>query len=232
MLERLLEYDNVLFEALNGSDSLYWDAYMWVVTKTQTWIPLLLVILFVVARRSTVRRTVLFVVFFALAILFADQLSSGLIKPWVQRCRPTHAATFVHSIDTVFGNLGGRYGFVSSHAANTFAVALYLSLLFRHTPLSVLLFAWALTASYSRVYLGVHYPGDILCGGLLGLMVGGLVYLGFTKADGKINTTVRHYAAENYTSTGFPVVDMELVMAAIVSVFALVFVAAVFVGNS
>lgn len=232
MLERLLEYDNVLFEALNGSDSLYWDAYMWVVTKTQTWIPLLLVILFVVARRSTVRRTVLFVVFFALAILFADQLSSGLIKPWVQRLRPTHAATFVHSIDTVFGYLGGRYGFVSSHAANTFAVALYLSLLFRHTPLSVLLFAWALTASYSRVYLGVHYPGDILCGGLLGLMVGGLVYLGFTKADGKINTAVRHYAAENYTSTGFPVVDMELVMAAIVSVFALVFVAAVFVGNS
>lgn len=232
MLERLLEYDNVLFEALNGSDSLYWDVYMWVVTKTQTWIPLLLVILFVVARHSTVRRTVLFVVFLALAILFADQLSSGLIKPWVQRWRPTHAATFVHSIDTVFGYLGGRYGFVSSHAANTFAVALYLSLLFRHTPLSVLLFAWALTASYSRVYLGVHYPGDILCGGLLGLMVGGLVYLGFTKADGKINTAVRHYAAENYTSTGFPVVDMELVMAAIVGVFALVFVAAVFVGNS
>lgn len=229
MLEWLKECDDALFVMLNGSDSLYWDGFMWVVTKTQTWIPLMLMVLYVVVKNGTLRRLLLIVACLALTVLLADRLSSGLIKPLVQRWRPTHSATFVDSLDTVFGYTGGRFGFVSSHAANTFSVALFLSLLFRYRPLSLLLFLWAAVASYSRVYLGVHYPGDILCGALLGLLVGGLVYLGFATTERKMHRELQYFSA-SYTRSGFLTSDLKRMMAAIVCIFAAALIAAIFVA--
>ena len=226
MLEQLKELDNSIFLALNGSDSSYWDGVMWLITKTQTWIPLFLVLLYVVLKNSNVRRLIIVVVALAITVALADRLSSGLIKPLVMRWRPTHDVTFLHTIDTVFGYNGGRYGFVSSHAANTFSLFVFLSLMFRSRLLSVCLLCWALMSSYSRVYLGVHFPGDILCGALLGMLVGLLVYVAYDFFLKYFETEHKFYSTA-YTATGFLHSDMHLLAFVLVATYCVVLVLAI-----
>lgn len=211
MLERLKDIDNSLFVALNGSDSVYWDAAMWLITKTTTWIPLLLILVYVIARNSDLRRFALIVTAMLLTVALADRLSSGLIKPLVMRWRPTHDATFLHTLDTVWGYTGGRYGFVSSHAANTFALFAFLSLVLRSRLLSFFLLLWACVSSYSRVYLGVYFPGDILCGAILGLIVGLLVYLAYNSINRRM-AGERQFYSTAYTSSGFLYADVHLLV--------------------
>lgn len=230
MIEELKDLDNSLFVALNGSDSVYWDAVMWIVTKTTTWIPLLLVVLYLVAKNSNWRRTVLVFGALILTVLLADQLSSGVIKPLVMRWRPTHDATFLHTIDTVFGYTGGRYGFVSSHAANTFALFTFLALLFRSNVASVCFLLWACLSSYSRIYLGVHFPGDIFCGALLGLLVGILVFWVYHRLLDRIVGEYA-YTSPAYTSGGFLVSDMPVLLLALTVTCCMVLLAAVPLAN-
>ena len=211
MLERLKDIDNSLFVALNGSDSVYWDAVMWLITKTTTWIPLLLILVYVIARNSDLRRFALIVAAMLLTVALADRLSSGLIKPLVMRWRPTHDAIFLHTLDTVWGYTGGRYGFVSSHAANTFALFAFLSLVLRSRLLSFFLLLWACVSSYSRVYLGVHFPGDILCGAILGLIVGLLVYLAYNSINRRM-AGERQFYSTAYTPSGFLYADVHLLV--------------------
>lgn len=117
----------------------------------------------------------------ALIIVAADQLSSGLIKPLVQRLRPSHEPGLMDLLHYVHDYRGGTYGFVSSHAANTAGLALWLSLLFRRRAVWYAMGAFFADNCYSRIYLGVHYPGDILCGTLIGLACATLGYLAFRK---------------------------------------------------
>ena len=226
MIDQLREIDNQLFLTLNGSDSVYWDAVMWLVTKTTTWIPLLLVLLYVVLKNCDLRRLLLVVVAMVVALALADRLSSGLIKPMVMRWRPTHDAAFLHTVDTVRGYLGGRYGFVSSHAANTFSLFLFLSLLLRSRLVAACLFLWACLSSYSRIYLGVHFPGDVVCGALLGTLVGAAVYGAYYYINNRIIGD-RQYYSTAYTSSGFLYSDMHLLAFALMLTYAVVFVAAV-----
>lgn len=230
MLEELKELDGSLLLSLNGSDSIYWDSVMWIVTKTATWIPLLLVVLYLVAKNSTWRRMFFVVVALGVTILLADQLSSAVIKPLVMRWRPTHDVAFQHSIDIVRGYTGGRYGFVSSHAANTFAIFAFLSLLFRSRVASVCFFLWACLSSYSRVYLGVHFPGDILCGALLGLVVGTVVYLIYRRLQNHFVGEYT-YTSPAYTSGGFLVSDMSLVAFVLTATCCVVLVLAIPLAN-
>ena len=111
-----------------------------------------------------------------LALLVADQVSSGLIKQIVERLRPTHDPSMESMLHVVNGYRGGMYGFVSSHAANSIAVATLFSLIMRHRLVAVSLFTWAVLQCYSRMYMGVHYPGDILGGIVVGLLAGWLVW--------------------------------------------------------
>ncbi len=163
----------------NGSDSLWLDNVMWALSDTRTWALLLLVLIYKVAREYSLRHFLLFFALFGLAILLADQISSTIIKPLVCRPRPTHEPAIMGGVDVVRGYRGGMYGFVSSHAANTFAEATYVSLVVRRRLLTVSLFLWAGLVCYSRMYLGVHYPGDILCGAMLGAVVGYVCYVLF-----------------------------------------------------
>ena len=114
--------------------------------------------------------------FVALIVLCSDQLSSSVIKPLVCRERPTHNVDIQDQIHTVNGYVGGLYGFVSSHAANSFAIAIFLSLVIKNWLFSFTIFLWAIINSYTRIYLGVHYFGDVLCGAVVGIIIALILY--------------------------------------------------------
>lgn len=116
------------------------------------------------------------VVAIALVITCCDQMASGFLKPTFQRFRPSRSPEISHLVHIVNGYTGGKYGFASSHAANVFGLATFCSLLFHNRKLSLFLFSWAALVSYSRIYLGVHYPGDIIVGTGIGLFFGYLIF--------------------------------------------------------
>ena len=180
----LIRLDQQLLLAMNGSDSAWLDQVMLYVTRTSTWIPLMVVLLIVLLRNRSWREVLLFVVFLSLVILLCDQFASTLCKPLFQRFRPSHEPALEQLVDLVGDRRGGLYGFISSHAANTFGAFAFISLYLRRTavttlqvlPAVVAVLLWACLSSYSRIYLGLHYPGDILCGALAGLLIGYLLF--------------------------------------------------------
>ena len=146
----------------------------WMVSAKWSSLLLVLALIWVLLHQNR-RHAVLVLIMLVLAVTLADLLSSGLIKHLVERLRPTHDPSLGNAVHVVNGYRGGMYGFVSSHAANFFAVATFLSLLVRHRLVTCSLLAWAVLQCYSRVYLGVHYPGDILGGIVVGVLVGFVV---------------------------------------------------------
>ncbi len=175
MWEYWIEKDKALLVAMNNGHTELGNNVWWVVSQTSTWVPVLLVLTGIIVYRK--RWEALWIVGgIAFAILLADQLSSSIIKPMVERLRPTHEPSLEGMVETVNGYEGGMYGFVSSHAANCFAVTMFLILLFQNSVLSVTMVTWTLATCYSRVYLGVHYPGDIVCGAMIGILCGWLSY--------------------------------------------------------
>ena len=171
-LQRLVDIDKQVMLALNGSDSLYMDGVMKIYTSTSVWIPVAVVLLFIVLKNNSPRGILLTVLAVALTIVATDQVSSNLIKPFVGRLRPCNDPSMMHLIDTFNGYRSGGYSFTSSHACNSFGVFTIVSLIIRNRALSLSLLLWATINSYSRIYLGVHYPGDILCGALVGSAIG------------------------------------------------------------
>ena len=176
MLEFITNIDTWLTLLLNGSDSVMLDTIAVTATKTGTWIPLGIVLLYVLMRMKNWKNALLVILCVAIAITLADQMASGIFKPLVARLRPSHTPELQGVIDLVGDYRGGRYGFFSSHAANTCAVAVFLSLLFRKRVFTVTICSWAMVNSWTRLYLGVHYVGDIMVGLIWGAFVGWMVF--------------------------------------------------------
>lgn len=176
MMDELIRLDRELFLFFNGLHTPALDMPMFYLTKTFVWVPFYAALLYLIIRTYKLRSWT-WLVGIALAITLADQITSTLMKPYFARPRPSHEPDLQGLVHIVNGYAGGQYGFASSHAADTFAVAMFFFLLFRKTHRWIgWIFLWACLVTYTRIYLGVHYPGDVLCGAIIGLMAGWLSY--------------------------------------------------------
>ena len=171
MLEKLITFDTELFLFLNGLHNPFMDKIMWWTSATITWVPLYLAVLYFVFKELK-WKGVLTLLFLILVVVVADQGSVHLFKNIFQRLRPCHDSEITDFVHRVYGKCGGKFGFVSSHATNTFAFATFSSFFFNLRKYSYFIFLWAAFVSYSRIYLGVHFPGDILGGAILGYAIG------------------------------------------------------------
>jgi undecaprenyl-diphosphatase len=172
MLDRLLEWDKDLFLFFNGLHTPWLDPVMLFFTETFVWLPLYLFLLYLVIRDYK-KDCWVPLLGITITILLCDQITSGFMKPFFARLRPSQEPSLAGLIHLVDGYKGGMYGFASSHAANTLGTATFFSLLFSPTkPWIRWLYLWAFAMTYTRLYLGVHYPGDILVGGVIGIASG------------------------------------------------------------
>ena len=168
-LQNILDFDKELFLYLNSFYNNFFDTIMLMVTRKETWFPFYLIIVFYFIKNYR-SKSVLILVFLALTNLASDQISV-LIKETVQRLRPVHEPTIEHFVHNVLRK-GGLFGFVSSHATNSFAIFIFTSRIFKNKSYHFLLLFWAVLVSYSRIYSGVHYPLDIIGGAVLGWLLG------------------------------------------------------------
>lgn len=220
-LSTLVEYDKDLLLSLNGSDSLYLDRVMRVLTATVTWVPLYISLFYVVLNNNDNFRKVMMILCGAgLCVLLAGTVDDMIVKPMVGRWRPTHDPEIGLLVDIVDGYRGGRFGFFSAHASNTFSIAVFFCWLVRSRLLSLALILWSFTNCWTRLYLGVHFPGDILVGLLWGGLVGSTVYFLYYRLSRNM-TSRRRFISSQYTSTGFQRSDCDVPVA--VLVFTLVF---------
>ncbi len=181
MLERL---DQQLFLFLNSLNSPFCDQLMHAISGRLIWVPLYLAILVFLGVKYK-RKFLILILFIILAATLADQ-TSVIIKNLVHRLRPCHEPSIKDIVHLVNGECGGMYSFVSSHATNSFNVALLSLLFIKKRWYSISIILWALVIGYSRIYLGVHYPGDVICGSLLGAFIGWSVYSLYVLTDKKI----------------------------------------------
>lgn len=169
--------------ALNDMHSAYMDGFMAMFSGRWVWVPMYAAVFAAVLWRYGWRRGLLLSLAVGLAVTIADQTCASLLRPLAERLRPANLdnplSTMVHIVN---GYRGGQYGFPSCHAANTFALAAAVAILLRRRGVVAFVYAWALVTCHSRIYLGVHYPGDLLVGAIVGTAAALLCVL-----------TVRHY---------------------------------------
>lgn len=199
--------------SLNGSDSLFWDGCMLVYTSMAVWMPLALMLLYVLLKNNNIKDFFLLVLLISVVVILTNTISSGICKPFFERWRPTHDPMLMHIVDVVNETRGGKYGFTSSHAANSFGIATFIMLLIRNRALSISLIIWASMNAFTRIYLGVHYPGDIIAGTFIGVVVGWAVYRLYVYIQKqKRRNGRRDWISNHYTKSGYLVSDVYLLL--------------------
>lgn len=177
LLQTLDQWDTSLFLCLNGMHNRYWDYFMTMYSDKFVWIPFYVGFLVVMVRNFRPKVVLSYLLVVAAIILICDQVSSSLLKPMVERMRPSNLDNPISPmVHVVFNYRGGKYGFPSSHAANAWGISLFAILLAKRKWLTGFLVPWAVLMTYSRVYLGVHYPGDLLVGTFIGILTAVVIY--------------------------------------------------------
>lgn len=209
---KIQDMDMQVLSIFNGSDNIMLDQMVQILTSGLTWIPLYVMLFFVVIRNNETMGQIALVVGSAIfCVLFADGLVDGIIKQLAERWRPSNDPTFKYMVQVVDDIRLKGYSFCSAHAANTMSLAVFFSLLIRSKMLTITLVIWSLINCWTRLYLGVHYPSDILCGMIIGIIVGILVYLLYYKIYLRISPKI-NYISNQYTSTGYDHDDIDKAM--------------------
>jgi len=194
MIDKLIGIDVSLFLFLNDLRNPFFDFVFWWASVPLAWLPVYVVLLYLVLKVYR-WQSIFVVIFIIILISLTDQISVHFFKETFMRLRPCHNPEILAQVDTLNGYCGGQYGFVSSHAANYFGIATFLSVLFfrkiRFFIPSVML--WASLIAYSRLYLGVHYPADICGGAILGIIVGLLLGWAFKLLSDKLLSKCRFF---------------------------------------
>lgn len=209
---KIQDMDMQVLSLFNGSDNIMLDQMVQILTSGLTWIPLYVMLFFVVMRNNETMGQIALVVGSAIfCVLFADGLVDGIIKQLAERWRPSNDPTFKYMVQVVDDIRPKGYSFCSAHAANTMSLAVFFSLLIRSKMLTITLVIWSLINCWTRLYLGVHYPSDILCGMIIGIIVGILVYLLYYMIYLRISPKI-NYISNQYTSTGYDHDDIDKAM--------------------
>ena len=169
LIQTLNTFDTNLFLFINGLHYPFFDGFMSAFSAKLTWILLYAAVLYVVIKQWK-KESIWVILAFVSCVLIADHVSSSFIKEIVQRPRPSHANELQGLVHLINNYRGGKFGFVSSHAANAVGFALISSLLFKRRLYTIVIFVWAILTAYSRIYLGVHYPFDVLGGAFIGVL--------------------------------------------------------------
>jgi PAP2 superfamily. len=174
--------DTEIFLFLNSLHADWLDPIMVAITNMVIWMPFYLLLVYFTIKQYGIKSIWIFLGV-AFVVLCSDQISAHVFKPLFQRLRPCHEPCLEGLIHLPKGKAGGQFGFISSHATNTFALATFITYVLKpyYKSIGYFLFVWALLSSYSRIYVGVHYPGDIIAGVIVGLLIGWGIWKIFNK---------------------------------------------------
>lgn len=188
MIEWIQHIDSTLILLINHANTPFWDEFMWIVSEKLTWFPLYLLLFILVYKKYSLKHAIWFTVFGLAAVGFCDFTTTYGVKNTVMRLRPSHnpalsSQLHFYAIDAHNLYKGGNYGFFSGHAANSMLIALMFiqQLKEQSKYLIPLLLFWVALVCYSRMYLGVHYPSDILCGLIWGTLIAFLFHWMYRK---------------------------------------------------
>lgn len=215
-MQTLIETDCNILAFFNGSDSLFMDNLVVILTSGLTWIPLYLSLFYIVIKNNeTMKQIMLVVGCVCLCMLLSDGVVDFVVKPLVGRLRPSQEPLLKYSLDVVNEMRGAKYGFFSAHASNTFCIAVFFSLLVRNGKFVTAMVVWSLLNCWTRLYLGLHYPSDIAVGLLWGGLVGAFVYYIYIKSYLRMHPDF-NYISSQYTSTGYNQADIDIVLLVLV----------------
>lgn len=211
-MQTLTDIDRSVLAFFNGSDSLFVDNLTVILTSGLTWIPLYLSLLYVVIKNNdTMKQIMLVVGCVILSIILSDGMADFIVKPMVERLRPSNDPFIKYTVNVVNDMRGSSYSFFSAHASNTFCVAMFFSLLVRNKVFVITMVSWSLVNCWTRMYLGLHYPSDILAGLVWGGISGSLAYYVYIKSYLHIYKDF-NYISSRYTSTGYNRFDADIVL--------------------
>lgn len=211
-MQTLTDIDRSILAFFNGSDSLFVDNLAVILTSGLTWIPLYLSLLYVVIKNNeTMKQIMLVIGCVILSIVLSDGVADFIAKPMFERLRPSNDPLIKYTVNVVEGIRGNSYSFFSAHASNTFCIAMFFSLLVRNKVFVVTMVSWSLINCWTRMYLGLHYPSDILVGLIWGGVSGSLAYYIYIKSYLHIYKDF-NYISSRYTSTGYNRFDADIVL--------------------
>lgn len=208
-LEELKILDSQLTLEINSANTVFFDGIIQNVTNTTFWIPVFIFVLYLIYHNNTTRDTFLVLGIFAITMLVSNTVCLALVKPWAERLRPLEDPSLCNYLHLIPGYHPEGFSFYSSHSSNAFIIAVFTSLLFRHTKFTLFICTWAAIVAYTRIYLGAHFLGDVLVGITAGSLFGSLGYLLLYYIQAKKHSK-RKLISSNFTSSGYLRHELEI----------------------